>query len=296
MGMIMRALTRRLVLAAGLAVAGFASGAAFATDTIRLAVTDVDGLESLQREFGPFKQSFETLSGLKLEFFPVSGRTAAVEAMAAKQVDFVLTGPAEYVVFRARTNASPVVTWQRPDYHSFLIAMADGPVKTVADLKGKKVSFHEIGSTSRHLGPGQLLADAGLVYGTDYEPVFVKVNVGVEALQRGDLAALGVNFTDLQRFKERMPDFKFVELAKSPQLPDDVLIAAPEVPAATIQKVRDVFLNHGEELMKSVTSTDANRKYIGGRFLPNVTDADYDVVRRMYNAVGITAFDAFAGG
>jgi ABC-type phosphate/phosphonate transport system substrate-binding protein len=34
-------------------------------------------------------------SGLKVEFFPVSGRVVTVEAMAADQVDFVLTGPSE---------------------------------------------------------------------------------------------------------------------------------------------------------------------------------------------------------
>lgn len=72
-----------------------------AEDVIRFAVTDIDCMEALQREMGPFKQAFEAASGLKFEFFPVSGCTVAVEAMAADQVDFVLTGPAEYVVFNA---------------------------------------------------------------------------------------------------------------------------------------------------------------------------------------------------
>lgn len=288
-------ISRRLLLAAGISALAFVSSNAIAADTIRLAVTDVDGLESLQREFGPFKDSFEKLSGMKMEFFPVSGRTAAVEAMAAGQVDFVLTGPAEYVVFRSRTKAEPVVTWQRPDYFSYIIAMENGPAKSIADLKGKKVSFHEIGSTSRHLAAGQLIADAGLTYGKDYEPVFVKVNVGFEAMQRGDLAAIGVNFTDVKKLREKNPDVKFVELAKSKQLPDDVLIAAPTVPAETVAKVRALFTEQGEELMKSVVSTDSNKKYMGGKFLPTVKDADYDVIRDMYRAVGITAFDNFAG-
>jgi phosphonate transport system substrate-binding protein len=289
-------INRRHLLAAAGALAMLAATPALAADAVRLAITDVDGLENLQREFGPFKDAFEKISGLKVEFFPVSGRTAAVEAMAAKQVDFVLTGPAEYVVFRARTNARPVVNWQRPDYHSHIIALEGSGITKLEDLKGKKVSFHEIGSTSRHLGPGKLLADAGLKFGTDFEAVFVKTNVGVEAMQRGDLAALGVNFTDLGRFKEKLPDFKFVELAKSDQLPDDVLIAAPEVSDEVFAKVRDAFVNGNDELWAAVTSTDANRKYIGGKFLPDVKDSDYDVIRDMYRAVGITSFDTFAGG
>jgi phosphonate transport system substrate-binding protein len=286
---------KNLVAAAALAVASFIAPAAHASDTLRFAVTDVDGLENLQREFGPFKAKFEQLSGLKVQFFGVSGRTAAVEAMAANQVDFVLTGPAEYVVFAARTKAQPVVTWQRPDYFSHLIVLEEGAIKTPADLKGKKVSFHEIGSTSRHLAPASLLTAAGLTYGRDYEPVFVKVNVGLEALRRGDLAALGTNRSDIAGAAKRLPDLKIKVLVRSQELPDDVLIASPKVPAATVEKVRKVFVDHGSEMMAAVLATEANQKYAGGTFKPGVTDRDFDTVRAMYRAVGINAFDKFIG-
>jgi len=288
--------SRRCLLVCASAAAVLFALPAFAQDTIRLAITDVDGLESLQREFGPFKAAFEKVSGLKVEFFPVSGRTAAVEAMAAKQVDFVLTGPAEYIVFQARTKATPVVTWQRPDYNSYVVTTEASGIKALTELKGKKVSFHEIGSTSRHLGPGYLIEKAGLTYAKDYEPLFVKVNVGIEAMQRGDIAAIGVNGTDLARFKEKMPDVKLVVLAKSESLPDDVLIASPDVAAATVAKVRDAFANNFETLFAAVTSTDANRKYVGGKFIADVKDSDYEIIRQMYRSVGIESFSKFAGG
>jgi phosphonate transport system substrate-binding protein len=288
--------SRRSLLVCASAAAVLFALPAFAQDTIRLAITDVDGLESLQREFGPFKAAFEKVSGLKVEFFPVSGRTAAVEAMAAKQVDFVLTGPAEYIVFQARTKATPVVTWQRPDYNSYVVTTEASGIKALTELKGKKVSFHEIGSTSRHLGPGYLIEKAGLTYAKDYEPLFVKVNVGIEAMQRGDIAAIGVNGTDLARFKEKMPDVKLVVLAKSESLPDDVLIASPDVAAATVAKVRDAFATNFETLFAAVTSTDANRKYVGGKFIADVKDSDYEIIRQMYRSVGIESFSKFAGG
>jgi phosphonate transport system substrate-binding protein len=288
--------SRRSLLVCASAAAVLFALPAFAQDTIRLAITDVDGLESLQREFGPFKAAFEKVSGLKVEFFPVSGRTAAVEAMAAKQVDFVLTGPAEYIVFQARTKATPVVTWQRPDYNSYVVTTEASGIKALTELKGKKISFHEIGSTSRHLGPGYLIEKAGLTYAKDYEPLFVKVNVGIEAMQRGDIAAIGVNGTDLARFKEKMPDVKLVVLAKSESLPDDVLIASPDVAAATVAKVRDAFANNFETLFAAVTSTDANRKYVGGKFIADVKDSDYEIIRQMYRSVGIESFSKFAGG
>jgi phosphonate transport system substrate-binding protein len=285
----------RTIVAAGFAAALISAPAA-ASETIRFAVTDVDGMESLQREFGPFKDAFEQLSGLTVEFFPVSGRTAAVEAMAAEQVDFVLTGPAEYVVFRHRLNAEPVVAWQRPDYFAQIVVLAGGPVKTVADLKGKTVSFGEIGSTSQHLGPAQALTDAGLVYGADYTPTFVKRNVAVEALKRGDLGAIGMNFTHLSTIREEDPEAALTVIARGPDLPNDVLLASPKVSPEVVAKVRDTFVTHGRDLMAKVTTgTDDNRKYAGGIFITDIKDSDYDYVRSMYTTIGITEFQTFVG-
>ena len=59
-----------------------------AQETIGFAATDIDGMEALQREMGPFKDAFEAASGLKVEFFPVSGRTVAVEAMILGRTRF----------------------------------------------------------------------------------------------------------------------------------------------------------------------------------------------------------------
>lgn len=283
-------------LASGLLAASLAVAAPVAAqDTIRFAVTDIDGLEALQREMGPFKEAFEAASGLKVEFFPVSGRTVAVEAMAADQVDFVLTGPAEYVVFNARLDAQPVVTFSRPDYYSTVVVLDDSPVKAPADLKGARISFGEIGSTSQHLGPVDLLAKAGLTYAVDYEPVFLKRNVAMEALISGEIAAIGLNRTHIEQLTEKFPDQKLRVVVKGEQLPDDILLASPKVSPEVIETVRKTFAEQGEALLAAVTSTEENAKYIGGSFNATVTDADYDVVRKMYENIGIKEFTEFVG-
>jgi phosphonate transport system substrate-binding protein len=271
------------------------AGIAAAQETIRFAVTDIDGAEAVQREMGPFKDAFEKISGLKVEFFPVSGRTVAVEAMAAEQVDFVLTGPAEYVVFNARMDAVPVVTWNRPDYYSNVVVLDSSEIKDTADLKGQKISFGEIGSTSQHLSPATLLAEAGLVYGTDYEPVFLKRNIAMEALISGEIAAIGLNRTHIDQMTEAFPDQKLRVLVKGAELPNDILLASSKVPAEVVDIVRKTFADHGEELIAAVTSTEENEKYIGGSFNASVTDADYDNVRKMFENVGVTEFTEFVG-
>lgn len=286
---------KSLVIAASIALAGLSSLSAHAADKIRFAVTDIDGMEALQRDMGPFKEAFEKASGLEVEFFPVSGRTVAVEAMAADQIDFVLTGPAEYVVFNARLKSQPVVTWNRPDYYPQVVVLDSSPIKNAAELKNVKVSFGEIGSTSQHLGPATLLKEAGLTYGNDYEPVFLKLNVAVEAMLKGDIAAIGMNRTHLERITKKFPEQKFRVLVKGAELPNDVLLASATVKPEIVDQVRKTFAEHSSDLLAAVTSAEENAKYVGGSFDAKVTDKDYDVVRAMFTNVGVSEFTQFMG-
>ena len=103
----MRTWTARLtLLAAALVMGAFVAGAQTA-DAVKFAVTDIAGLEELQSEFGAFKDVLQEETGFEIDFYALNSRTAAVEALNAKKVNFVLTGPAEYVVIRKRTNAYP---------------------------------------------------------------------------------------------------------------------------------------------------------------------------------------------
>jgi phosphonate transport system substrate-binding protein len=286
---------RLLKLAAAALIAVGAAVVPAMAEKIRFAVTDVEGMEQLQREYGAFVTELQNATGLEVEFTPVNNRTAAVEAMRAEQVDFVLTGPAEYVVFAKLTDAKPVVGWQRPDYYGQIVVMAEGPIKSLADLRGKKVAFGEVGSTSQQLGPAQVLADSGLKYATDYSVEIIKRNVAVEAMIRGDVQAVGMNRTHLNAIREKFPGQKFSVVGRGPDLPNDILIAASYVPADTVDKVKKAFLEKGDALMGGVLKGEDTKKYEGGYFLPAVNDADYDSVRAMYATIGANEFTKILG-
>jgi phosphonate transport system substrate-binding protein len=170
-----------------------------------------------------------------------------------------------------------------------------GPVQSPEDLRGQKISFGEIGSTSQHLGPVDLLAKAGLGYATDYEPVFLNRNVAVEALIKGEIAGVGLNRTHIESITEKFPDQKFKVLLKGEQLPNDILLASPKVTPEVIDTVRETFADHGEAILAAVIQTEANAKFVGGSFNPTVSDSDYDGVRKMFENIGITEFTEFIG-
>ncbi len=261
--------------------------AAAMADPVRFAVTDIEGLEHLQQEFGAFEAALEEQTGLDIELFPVNSRTAAVEALNQGQVDLVLTGPAEYVVIEELTDAEIVVAWQRPNYFAQIVVLADGPIRSVDQLRGQTVTFGSVGSTSQHLGPAQVLSDFGLQYGADYSPQIISRNVAVEALIRGDVQAVGMNEGHLSRIREAFPNTAFTVVARGRDLPNDILVARNGLDGEIAAKIRDVFLNDGDTLMQAVLSGEDNQKYRGGFFLTDIQDGDYDYVRAMYTTIGV---------
>jgi phosphonate transport system substrate-binding protein len=284
-----------LALFAGLAIPVVGSSAFAQTKEVTLAVTDVVGLESLQREYGPFRDVLQSKTGFKINFIPVSSRTAAVEAMNSKKLDFVLTGPAEYVVFRKRTNAEPVVGLSRPDYFSILVTIAGRGIALPSDLKGKKVTFGDAGSTSQHLGPMQLLADYGIDPRKDIQAMHVNRNVAVEALKKGDVAAAAMNDTHLKTIREKDTTTPYEVIARTRDLPNDILLVGPHVDKATVEIVRKAFTEHSSALIDAVVGVKENRKYLGMMFLPTVKDSDYNYVRAMYRTIGYPEYAEFVG-
>jgi phosphonate transport system substrate-binding protein len=270
-------------------------------DTVKLAVTDLVGMEELQREFGKFVTVLSDKTGYEIEFLPVTNRVAAVEALRFKKVDFVLTGPAEYVVMKKRADSSIVVGFSRPDYFAVIITMADSGIQSVQDLKGKKVAFGAVGSTSKHLGPIQALADANLNPAKDVEVINTNMNVAWEALKRGDVAAIGmnhINFLDLrdqELAKGGLAPGAFRVIARGPDLPNDLLMAGSHVDAAIVDKMRSAFVDHSAELVNAILNGDDNQKYKGMKFITTVKDADYNYVRAMYATAGYPEYADFIG-
>lgn len=289
----------RMALAAVVAVVIlFGGSSAVKAEEYSLAVTDLEGMEELQREFGDFMRVLNELTGDTYSFYAVSSRTAAAEALRAGKVDFVLTGPAEYVVLRKRTEAVPVVGFSRPDYFCSVIVMADSDYADIEDLKGEKVAVGDVGSTSKYLAPMQLFKDGGLEPLKDLKPVSVDYKVGWEALKRGDVAALGTTndkFLVMRAKEKELQPGAFRVIARSRDLPNDVLLAGKHVPAAAREKVSRVFAEHGPELSEAMLKGEDNQKYLGMKFLPKVNDQEYDYVRAMYATIGYPEYAEFVG-
>ena len=286
---------KSLLMGTAVAVLGAST---LSAETWSIAVTDVEGLERLQAEWGPFKAALEAATGQTFEFFPVSSRTAAAEALRGETVDFVITGPAEYIVINTLTEATPLIGFGRPDYRCAIIVRADSGIDSIDDLRGETVAFGDIGSTSNMLCPMQLMADYGVDPVNDIERVHTARNIAHEALKAGDVAAIGINegswISSARDEDTSVPYGYFRVLARSGDLPNDMIMAGAHVPAEVQTMVRDAIIASKDQIITAITSHEENGKYMG-MDLVTIEDANYDIVRSMYTTAGYPQFDNFIG-
>lgn len=149
-------------------------GAALAQTTLRVTTIPEEAATEQVRKFTPLAQYLEKKLGVKVEFTPVSDYPAAVEALVNKKVELVWFGGFTHVQAQIRSGGKIIPIAQRVEdtkFTSVFIAKTDSGIKTLADLKGKQVSFGSQSSTSGHLMPRSNLLNAGLDPEKDFKRI-----------------------------------------------------------------------------------------------------------------------------
>ena len=253
--------------------------------TLRFAVTDLSGLETLEQDFGPFRVALESVLEIPITFYPVSNYSAAAPALLANDLDLALAGPSEYLLLRGRAQAEPLIQVSRSNYYSVIMVRADSGIKTLSDLKGQTISMHKEGSTAGHIFPMKLLMDAGV----KPEELQIKMlgDQGVDALLAGDVAAWTSSHRRYVEFvKDQGLDQEIIILSQGEPLPGDIFVANPSLGADFIQELRTTMLTHHEMLLTALASSPANQKYSNSRMVA-AQDSDYETMRSIYQAIGL---------
>jgi phosphonate transport system substrate-binding protein len=126
------------------------------------------------RKFTPLANYLEKQLGMKVQFTPVTDYPAAVESLVNKKVDVVWFGGFTFVQANIRSGGKIVPIAQREEdtrFQSVFIAKTDSGIKTLADMKGKQVSFGSASSTSGHLMPRSFLLQANIDPDKDFRRV-----------------------------------------------------------------------------------------------------------------------------
>jgi phosphonate transport system substrate-binding protein len=144
---------------------GLMAAAAHAQAILRVTTIPEEAATEQVRKFTPLASYLEKQLGMKVEFTPVNDYPAAVEALVNKKVDLVWFGGFTHVQANLRSGGKIVPLAQREEdtkFQSVFIAKTDSGIKSLADMKGKQVSFGSQSSTSGHLMPRSFLLQANI--------------------------------------------------------------------------------------------------------------------------------------
>lgn len=256
-------------------------------EQLRLAVSDVEGAEELESDYGAFRDALSETLELPVELVPVDNHIAAVPALQSNQLDMVFAGPSEYLVLNARAQARPVVAVTRPDYYTVFLVRADSELNSLEDLEGKTIGIRTEGATASHIGSTKLLEDVGLSSDVDYN-VKVVGKEGFEQLLNGEIDALADSNSRITRYISEAGtagnDVRV--LVQGSPLPNDVFVFRSNVSPDFLDDVQERMLENQTELLAAITSAPANQKFTESTFV-EAQDQDYNRVREMYVTLGL---------
>ena len=170
------------------------------------------------RKFMPIANYLEKRLGMKVEFTPVTDYPAAVEALVNKKVDLVWFGGFTYVQAQIRSGGKIVPLAQREEdtkFQSVFITKTDSGIKTLADLKGKQVSFGSQSSTSGHLMPRHFLLQANIDPDKDFRRIAYSGahDATIASVVSGKVDAAALDITVWRKFvSENRVDTKAVDV------------------------------------------------------------------------------------
>lgn len=212
---------RRAVVAAAFSTLAVCAGLQISTEakaqqTFKVTTIPEEAATEQTRKFGPIVKYLESKLGMKVEFTPVTDYPAAVEAMVNKNVDLVWFGGFTYVQASVRSGGKVVPIAQREEdtkFQSVFITTAKSGIKTLADLKGKQVSFGSQSSTSGHLMPRSFLLQANIDPDKDFKRIAYSGahDATIASVVSGKVDAAALDITVWNKFvKEGKVDVKEV--------------------------------------------------------------------------------------
>ena len=205
---------RSLAAVAVLAFAGHAAAQA----VFRVTTIPEEAATEQVRKFTPLASYLEKRLGMKVEFIPVSDYPAAVEALVNKKVDLVWFGGFTYVQAQIRSGGKIIPIAQRVEdtkFQSVFIAKTDSGIKSLADMKGKQVSFGSQSSTSGHLMPRSNLLAAGINPEKDFRRIAYSGahDATIASVVSGKVDAAALDITVWRKFvTENKVDTKAVDV------------------------------------------------------------------------------------
>lgn len=244
-----------------------------------------------------FQQFLEKNTPYKYTISIPSSFVAVVEAFGTQRADIAALNTFGYIMAHEKYGAEAHLTFVRfgnSTYRSQIIARTDSPIKSLANIMGKKVAFVDPASTSGYLLPLKLFKDLNI---KPKETVFAQKHDNVVSMVYQGQVDAGATFyspaeageiQDARRLvKTQYPDVekkvKIVQLTDS--IPNDPFVFRKDLPKEMKEKIITALMN----FISTPEGRDAFHSIYGVTELKKASDQDYESVREMLKALGTSA-------
>ena len=231
-------------------VTGCSSAGEPTRETLRVILIPADGgtEDGTKADYEPVFHAISRMTGLAFDIKVGQSYATVVEALCNGAADIAFVGPVTYVQTRDRGCAELLavgVEKNQSIYYSGIFTRAASPIRAVAELKGRRVAFGDVNSTSSFVYPMAMIVDAGLDPVRDLGAIRMTGSHAdsLAALLHGQADAAALSFDSFEKaVREQAVDPATVRIvAKSPPIPYPPLIMSARLDARLKAELRDAF-------------------------------------------------------
>ena len=242
------------------------------------------GTDDITKDYGPVFNGITKHYGIHFDIKAGSSYAAVVEGMCNNQADVAWYGASSYGEANEKCGVDLLaVDVKKGDsvYYSGIFTRKGNGIKSLKDLKGKRIAFGSPSSTSSFNFPVAMLIAAGLDPVKDFKKIVISGShsASLAALAEGrvDAAAASYNSFGKAVKKGAINANKFKPLAKSQPIPNPPLAMNKHLNSDTKSTLRKAFNN-----IHNLISADKIRGY-GGKKVDRY-DANFDE-KKIYAAL-----------
>ena len=240
------------------------AAAGYVPETLTVQFVPSQNADTLEAKAKPLEKLLSDKLGIPVKVSISTDYNTIIEAMASKKVDVGFLPPTAYVLAKDKGAAEVILQAQRfgvqddtgaptdelVDYYkSMIIVKKDSDIKSIEDLKGKKIAYQNVTSSAGFVWPAAKLLDAGIDPLKDVTPVTVKGHdQGVIAVLNGDVDAAAI-FQDARTIvaKDYPNVFKDTRvLTYTEKIPNDTISVRSDMSPEWSEKIQNAFIELGQ--------------------------------------------------
>lgn len=250
--------------------------------------------DKLEAKAKPLEKLLSDKLGIPVKVSVSTNYNTIVEAMKSKKVDVGFLPPTAYTLAHDQKAADLLLQAQRygvnkdgssnkklvDDYKSEILVKKNSGIKSLKDLKGKKIALQDVTSTAGYTFPlSTLKNETGINATKDMKIVNVKGHdQAVISLLNGDVDAAAV-FQDARTIvKKDQPnvfkDTKILKLTES--IPNDTISVRPDMDKKFQEKLKKAF----KEIAKSKEGHKIISEVYSHEGYTDTKDSNFDIVRK----------------